>query len=420
MNNILELIPPMLEGDELMEQMKVAPFYDESIRTKSISERLVALNDIYNVYVPSKMTKHIYNKIYLSVVRGLQKKTTKLAQMQRVQNGKTLMSKNEIKNYQSIIGGGDSFTIVGNSGIGKSCTISRAIDLISSCGVIELEEPFARVLPCLQVQCVFDCSIKGMLVEILRCIDEKIGSNYYDMTIVNKKLTIDMLIGVTSQACLNHIGLLLIDEAQNLVKHKNGVNLFAMLTQLINSTGISIAFISTNETIDYFSRLDYLARRTIGLQFQPLDYGEEFMNFCDEIFKYQYVKNKTSIDEKIYSWLYAHSIGVCSTIVSLIKDAQEIAIIEGIEELGITTLEMAYEQRLQMMHTHIEEMAANKLQKIKQTSEVKPKKMKMKQVVEKINEANTIEEMSNIAKKEKIDILEIMKGSIRVLELEVG
>ena len=36
-----------------------------------------------------------------------------------------------------------------------------------------------------------------------------------------------------------------------------------------------------------------------------------------------------------------------------IKDAQEIAILEGIETLSLSTLNKAYNQRLSLLHTHI-------------------------------------------------------------------
>ena len=42
-------------------------------------------------------------------------------------------------------------------------------------------------------------------------------------------------------------------------------------------------------------------------------------------------------------WLYQHSAGNASIVVSLIHDAQEIAIIEGSEKLDIISLSVVYE-----------------------------------------------------------------------------
>lgn len=62
----------------------------------------------------------------------------------------------------------------------------------------------------------------------------------YYKTALRARATTDMLIGSVSQVCLNHIGLLVVDEIQNVVNSKNGKQLIGSLTQLINSSGISI------------------------------------------------------------------------------------------------------------------------------------------------------------------------------------
>ena len=71
-------------------------------------------------------------------------------------------------------------------------------------------------------------------MEILRKVDECIGSNYYQNAL-RARSTTDMLIGSVSQVALNHIGLLVVDEIQNVVNSKNGKSLVGMFTQLINN-----------------------------------------------------------------------------------------------------------------------------------------------------------------------------------------
>ena len=172
--------------------------------------RLMALSDLYRIYVPSQMSLEIYSKMYLALLRSLQKKGTKLAVQQKNQNYKGMLQ----QEYSGIMGGSDSFTIIGASGIGKSSAISRAIRLITENRVIEVENPYTKIIPCICVQCPFDSSVKGMLLEILRKVDEMIESKYYENAL-RARTTTDMLIGSVSQVALNHIGLLVVDEIQN-------------------------------------------------------------------------------------------------------------------------------------------------------------------------------------------------------------
>ena len=118
----------------------------------------------------------------------------------------------------------------------------------------------------------------------------------YDMFEIN-----DVLYAY-GQVLLNHVGLLIVDEIQNVVHHRNGRQLVAMLTQLINSSGISICMVGTPEVEPFFSSVNYLARRTLGLKYDSYEYGEYFEVFCRILFQYQYVKEETVLTEKMTDW----------------------------------------------------------------------------------------------------------------------
>ena len=230
----------MKTGKALVNAMTILPKFDFDIRNQNAATRLMALSDLYKIYIPSEMSIDIYNKLYLALLRSLQKKYTKIAIRQQRENHKAIQE----QEYDSIMGGSDSFTIIGTSGIGKSSAISRAITLITENRVIEITDPYTKIIPCITVQCPWDSSIKGLLFEILRKVDENLDSNYY-ANAVRARATTDMLIGSVSQVALNHVGILIVDEIQNVCKSKNGKNLVGMLTQLINNSGISIAMVGT-------------------------------------------------------------------------------------------------------------------------------------------------------------------------------
>ena len=124
MDNILNQLSPMKNGKELLDQLTVLPPYDPSIRSQPATTRLMALSDLYNIYVPSVMSVEIYSKLYLALLRSLQKKVGITAQIQRNENHKHICQRES----NSVIGGSDSFTIIGTSGIGKSTAINRAIE----------------------------------------------------------------------------------------------------------------------------------------------------------------------------------------------------------------------------------------------------------------------------------------------------
>ncbi|MEZ3486388.1 MAG: ATP-binding protein [Lachnospiraceae bacterium] len=411
--NIIHILPPMRAGEDLFSALEVLPKYDESICTAEVPMRLMALSDLYRIYVPSQMSLEIYSKMYLALLRSLQKKGTKLAVQQRNQNYKAVIQ----QEYSGIMGGSDSFTIIGASGIGKSSAISRAITLITENRVIEVENPYTKIIPCICVQCPFDSSVKGLLLEMLRKVDEMIDSKYYQNAL-RARTTTDMLIGSVSQVALNHIGLLVVDEIQNVCNSKNGKSLVGMLTQLINNSGISICMVGTPKSAVFFEQAVQLARRSLGLRYDVMEYGTDFRNFCEIVFSYQYVKQRTEITDGIMEWLYEHTSGNISVVVSLIHDAQEIAILNGKEILDLETLNEAYQKRLSMLHGFIH------MEQKKQTSKPK-KKVSVTSVGVKnpIREGDsgevTIAGLVSVAKDENVDIVRLLKEHMTVMEVAV-
>lgn len=407
-------LPEMKSGNELIAALSIIPEYDETICQQNQAVRLMALSDLYQIYIPSQMSLEIYSKLYLALLRSMQKKGTQMAIKQRYENYKAIQQ----QSYSGILGGSDSFTIIGTSGIGKSSAISRAISLITENRIIETDKPYTKIIPCLIVQCPFDSSVKGLLLEILRKVDEELGTDHYIHAVKSRASTTDMLIGAVSSIALNNIGMLVVDEIQNVVNSKNGKSLIGALTQLINNSGISICMVGTPESTVFFEQAMQLARRSVGLQYTTMKYDEYFQSFCKIIFKYQFLKNQTEITAAITEWLYEHSAGVVSVVVSLIHDAQEIAILTGKEVLNLDTLNEAYQQRLTLLHGYIQpSVIQNKpTTKKKKTAASVRKSQTQSQPKQ---EGYSITEIAERAKVENLDVVELLKEVYTVVEVAI-
>ena len=411
MNNIIGQLTKMKTGDDLISSLTVLPRYDENIRYEDRTARLITLSEIYNIYIPSDMSVEIYSKLYLALLHSLQKKSSLNARKQRNENNRIICQ----SSYNSVLGGSDSFTITGLSGLGKSTAVNRAIEMITQNGIIKTEEPYTKIIPCLVVQCPFDCSVKGLLLEILRKADEILSSDYYDKALRNR-VTTDMLIGCVSQICLNHIGLLIVDEIQNVVNSKNGKSLVGMLTQLINNSGISIGMVGTPESKPFFEQAMQLARRSLGLSYGAMEYNRFFFDFCKILFKYQYTKNRTEITDDIIRWLYEHSGGVISVVVSLIHDSQEIAILNGIETLNMQTLNEAYKKRMTMLHGYIETSITRKSQTSSQKHKINGYTGHNGKIA---CSENTVSNIAALAKERNVDAVGLLKEKITVEEIKI-
>ena len=103
-----------------------------------------------------------------------------------------------------------------------------------------------------------------------------------------------------------------------------------------------------------------------------------------------------------------------SVVVSLIHDAQEVAILDGREELSVEILNEAYQKRLSLLHAYIDPI------KKRASSSIKPKKIIELPIKEQTEQISfTIAQLVPRAKEERIDIVELMREQFPVDEVVV-
>ena len=145
-----------------------------------------------------------------------------------------------------------------------------------------------------------------------------------------------------------------------------------------------------------------------------MSYDEKFIYFCRTLWEYQYVKNKSEITDAIVNWLYEHSGGIVSVVVSLLHDAQEIAILNGTEELSLANLNEAFKSRLSMLHSYIDPSITKKAQ-----TSTKKRTVTYVEKSQPIEEDNLISKLVAKSKAESFDILSLFRQHFEVVEVAV-
>ena len=351
MNEYLELcgmIPPMLNGLELRRKMDFFPEYDPSIIKADSRTRLEGLETIPNLYICSSMGEEVYSKLYLAMMRSMRKRASMDTIRQRNSN---YIQVRRGRTQGGIMGGTDSFSIIGEPGIGKSCSVERAIHLCSPDDVLTCGQ--VSFIPILTINTSFDSTTRGMFSEILSKIDGLVGTDY-SATSQKSRVSGASLIGIVSQALLNHVGVLVLEEIQSVIAFKAGRTLIGALTQLVNSSGVAIVMVGTPECDEFFMREMYLARRSVGLRYTNTEYNDFYIALCKYILEHPFVRNPVIGQEGITKWLYEHSGGNPSITVSMLMAVQETTILSGEETIDIPALRRAYIDRMFYLQPHIQ------------------------------------------------------------------
>jgi len=403
MYDFMNQIPRMLVGEELQKALTFLPEYNENIRNAGADIRLQKLSEIYQIYIPTSMSVEIYSKLYLAMVRNLNKKC----------------DSTEVKSAYVGVNNGENFSIIGASGLGKTSSIDKTLILSGGNKVLDFENSHysSKMIPMINCQCPHDCSIKQMLLSILQQTDFSIGSNYYEKA-VQSKASVDILIGtVAHKVASHHTAVIIIDEMQNVLNNVvNGQKLMMALTQLINSSsGVSIVMVGTPTLKQLFESDIKLARRSVGLTYEKIPYGAFFVEFCRKLYRYQYVKHFTDLYDGMIRLLYQYSDGNLSILKELFYDAQELAILNQSESLDSTAFRVAYNQRMDMLHIHM----TSSLQK--QTNVIKNNTKLPKSIFanETSVERNSINEIILSAKKHNQNAVDNLKSSGLLMEVAI-
>lgn len=356
-NPYIEALPPMMVGRELASALAFLPPYSPSDRERPAGERLQLLSQLYSIYQPLPMTIELYCQIYNTLLHSystytpITEATYAHAAYSSIRSGTNAAS----------IGGGSSFSLIGVSGLGKSTALQRVLSLFPQ--TIEHKSYRGKMLCCHQipylvVQTPHDASVKALILDIYLQIDALLGTSYH-VHAEKTRATTDVLVSQLSLILRsNHVGLLVVDELQNIAYRKgNGGSKFLnFLVQLINSAGIGICMVGTPRVFQLLQQEFRSARRATGLVYDRLPDGPEFNLLLHTLWHYQYTQTDTTLTPELRSCLYRWTQGIPDILVKLLYHAQEQAILTGTESLDAEKLKRALQSNLGMVNDYLSEL----------------------------------------------------------------
>ena len=385
---LIDKIPPMLTDEKLIETLEKYPTYHNP-QSLSKSLRLIYAQDIFDVYVPNTMTIDVYNSIYFLLLQACKRKEEGL-------------------NFHSM--NNESILVCGDAGRGKSETISRINEIMFNHQIIELEQPYVKVIPILVVQCSTIQSFKGFLISILFEIDKALCTNYGAYGNKNSINTDELLIA-TSKALNLHV-LVLVCEEMNFIGESNKAISFAnQIVALSNIINCSIVFVCVPLGLKFFMSSDYLARRALTKVYKGLEF-EECEKLIYKLLEYNYTLKEPSINQELVRTIYNSCDGNPSLIKQVVVASQLWAINSGYEKIDLKSIRLGIESKLTTMEPFINNSITINHQKV--TSQ---KASLRTEIVMDGSLANIFQKASQIVKKDTKQAILFLKEYLEVTEV---
>lgn len=259
-----------------------------------------------------------------------------------------------------------SIALFGVSGVGKSTAIERA--LAFSPQVLHHKEHGFFQICWLKIDCPLDGSLKQFLLAFLDKVDELLGSKWRQAFSGAK--TVDELIGhVARVAATHHLGLLVMDEVQNLllasgVGQEKMLNFFVTLS---NEVKIPYVTIGTPRGLALLNGVFRETRRVSdmgGAVWDAFGEGKEWEHFVVGMWEYQWLKKPVELSPVLKSVLYDETQGITALVVRLFQLSQIEAIRTGTETLTDALLSKVAKQKFRLLAPMLDALRSKDEKKI--------------------------------------------------------
>lgn len=345
-NPLIEALGPILDENQLIKLLpRGKPPQKAKIQEASPQVRLHLLQDIKKFYQPLQKSIEIGFKLEVMLRSEYHLRPHPL-NAQREAIWKEGLNNISLDDYDDVGAGTSYMTILGLGGTGKTRTIKRILQLypqIIDHGLYQGKHFTVSQIVFLHTQCPRNATVGGFCKAFFKYVDWLLKTNYYNHYVKSRGTSIDsMILDMANIANRHYLGVLVIDEIQNIRGAKEGMQLVNFLTQMSNAFGIPVIFIGTPEAEPLFTNTFRLIRRATGngnFLFHHMEAeSQDWELFSGALWKYQYVLNQVKLTPPLSKVLHSISGGIPDLAVKMFIAAQSRAILNGTETINAALL----------------------------------------------------------------------------------
>jgi hypothetical protein len=347
-NPLIEALPPILTEEECVRALSYYPETSENYAHLSKEERKHLIFGAIDFFQPLSIHLLLEQKISRILRIGYLGRNPFKKSVTRNFSYYGIQPENIIQeHYLSPMLG---FAVYGLSGVGKTTGINRILSLYHQ--VILHEEYRGNAFPWVQlvwlkIDTPFDGSTRGICLNFFQEVDRLLNTSYLSIYGKDGRATIyELVLGMAVVANIHSLGMLIIDEIQNLNVASNAQKTLNFFVQLDNVIKLPIVKIGTPAIIPVFQSALRQARRASGqgcLQWKKLkrktsnkvEIESEWRFFLETLWEFQYIENQTRLSDQLSQAFFEETQGIIDLTVKLFFLVQCRAISTGKEEISV-------------------------------------------------------------------------------------
>ena len=378
-NPIIEALPPILSQAEFVDLATKLPIYDPSERQLPASERFHFIERLSRYFDPLSITIDLQQTICVLLMSGYISRNP--VQPEYARRSRQIYSSikakdgHNLENYVTVPTTASGLTIIGESGLGKSTNLANILDTYPQ--VIIHPQYNVTQIVWLKVDCPHAGSLKGLCTDIFLAVDRLLGTNNFKKFGSKGNSEDYMLAQVAQIAHTHHLGLLVIDEMQNLANARRGRDdLLNFLVKMDNIIGIPVIRVGTNEAEPILTGNFRNARRGTGegaVRWKRMENDNNWQFFVEGMWEYQWTKTEVSYSEEISNALYEETQGIIDILIKLYKMVQWRAISLGNNEvITVDLIHQVAQEGLYLVKPMLDAIRTGNLVRMKKYRDIAP------------------------------------------------
>lgn len=361
-NPLVEALPSMDRSDrELLDVMKVEPIFSETDRSAPASVRREMANRLSTLFIPLPIHFELFEELSGYVRRSYVWRNPLAAGTQAFLHhpGVHAVTGSAVaeRTASSCL-----LMIKGVSGIGKSSAIQSCLRALGPQSIKHTSYNGQTIsetqVVWVTVTCPEDRSLKSLCVRILESVDAALGVRHYTTQyLTDPRLTVGVMINAVFSCLANaHVGVLAVDEIQNLFSSKGepALQVLNFLLRLKDESGLCLVLCGTYAALDLLNRKFRLSRRVAGneieLQLPSSVVDETWVSFAEILWQYQWLPEPEAYSEEHSQTLFDLTLGIRGIAVSLFIAAQKDAIRSGEQAVTSARLRDTWNRRFGIVH----------------------------------------------------------------------
>ena len=333
-NPFIEALPDIFDKTDVINKIAFYPKFDVKEREYEDHIRLHLIQRLFTYFQPLPIHLQLESRISRILRMGYSMRNPITPKYVRDLNN----GYKDILNEQITLGNGENyvttssgFSLIGVSGMGKSTILSK---LLSTMPQVILHsnyrgKPFCMTqLTYLKLDCSFDGSLRGLCMEYFSCVDRILSTNYFEKYSM-ARLSANAMLPIINQISRNiGLGVLVVDEIQNLSLAKSGgsekmLNYFVSLINL----SIPVILVGTPKAMPILQGEFRQARRGQGdFIWDRLKKDKQWDLLIEGLWDYQWVRNPQPLTKEISDVLFDECQGIIDICIKLFFMAQVRAI----------------------------------------------------------------------------------------------